>query len=1472
MAHKLINAGGQPLEIRLVKRTGATVGLRNDILPAGAVNNTTEFSFKLGSNASYEHIVLAHSATPNLVNPNEYITNGNLFTLTDATTQDTRIVGASVRLTEADPNYATKKVGVFYKVRASDAIYVLGDKVNSPAPVAYQVVKGGQTVTMSITDIMATKGAYFADEDYYVPLFLGTLKELQTTWLAGPGDVITFSPHWTQGANKVQHAVAIVRLIPVTGLAINNTVTDVKQSTDVDIDLAITPIDAGVASKSFTSSNPAVASFVNAAIGKMRVNGVGSFDVTAQIVDELGNQMQASKVFFGLPDIAPFTVESTTTSAARTVSIAMTGMSNATVVVDWGDSNREVYSNLNTTTLTHTYTADGTFQVKLYTKAVVPFIQYLNANGGAKDSTLRKVLSWGDLNVQHYRLSDCAELTTVPASAPLFAVNYSEMFSGCTKFNADLAAWNTSLVTNMNSMFKGATAFNRNLATWNVSKVTNMGSMFANTSAFNGTVAGWNVTSLTDTSNMFENAVSFNQPLTDWNTLNLTDLEAMFQGATSFNQSLTHLKLGKVSNLDRMFQGATAFNGNVSGWDVSKVTSMYQTFYNATSFNQSVSNWNVSQVTEFNATFSGATAFEGQTMNWDVSNVINMTRLFENAINFTGAIGNWDVSGVTNMTSMFKGANRFNTDISEWNVSNVNDMQEMFQDAKLFNQSLKWWCVNSFTDAPAGFSLRSALIAENMPMWGLCPIRDTVATIQGLPTYLVVGDSRTLTVELDPDQPIQSTVWSADNPSVVSIDAETGEYVFLSEGVSTVSVMVNGLYTASEVLTVSGSLQPFTFTTTSNATVTLTNPTSREITIDWGDGTRVTSSDTDNTYTYTDGVPHSVKVNVVGIELPALIVSGGIEEVTSWYGGQQPSIKFGTDTFPSTVSQLPSQPPLGWNDAEYMFLNCPVFNQDLSGWDVSHITSMTGMFKQATTFNQDISTWSMVNVANVDYMFDGATAFNQDLVLWCTSSVVTAPTDFATGAALNPDFIPVWGTCPNRNLIVTLAVAKTTIGLGLKERVTFTLDPAITVDEETWTVDDPDLFSVTTRGLVTAKALGSTYVNVTINKTYRARIRLTATEVSFDAEVMVFEVNQTSATVRASFMQGVGLPATIDWGDGTLEEVTSSSQVDHTYAPDAFTDKAYIQVLPSGRSKLAISGDFTRVLQWSSLGYEQLTLGNGGGGSQYLIDVPQVAPPLLTNYSNLFLNCATFNDDLSGWDVSQVTILSGMFQGCTSFDGNITNWNVSNVVSAYGTFQGASVFNQDISGWNTSKLVDMTYMFSGASLFNADISNWDVSASLSMTAMFFDTPSFDRDLSWWCVSNFTEMPASFNDSSPLLTEDKLPVWGTCPNRSYGLIIDNPGEVPTDQTTQLTYNLTPPSDIVSEVWSSSDDAIATVDNSGLVTGVEVGTVTMTVTLNKVYVASVTFDVVPGVVLLPATNLNLVILEAPTDLVGEVIDGI
>ena len=46
-----------------------------------------------------------------------------------------------------------------------------------------------------------------------------------------------------------------------------------------------------------------------------------------------------------------------------------------------------------------------------------------------------------------------------------------------------------------------------------------------------------------------------------------------------------------------------------------------------------------------------------------------------------------------------------------------------------------------------------------------------------------------------------------------------------------------------------------------------------------------------------------------------------------------------------------------------------LFNGDISGWTVSSVKNMSGMFKGATTFNQDISGWDVSKVTNMEAMF-----------------------------------------------------------------------------------------------------------------------------------------------------------------------------------------------------------------------------------------------------------------------------------------------------------------------------------------------------------------------------------------------------------------------------------------------------------------------------------------------------------------------
>ena len=89
------------------------------------------------------------------------------------------------------------------------------------------------------------------------------------------------------------------------------------------------------------------------------------------------------------------------------------------------------------------------------------------------------------------------------------------------------------------------------------------------------------------------------------------------------------------------------------------------------------------------------------------------------------------------------------------------------------------------------------------------------------------------------------------------------------------------------------------------------------------------------------------------------------------------------------------------------------------------------------------------------------------------------------------------------------------------------------------------------------------------------------------------------------------------------------------------------------------------------------------------------------------------------------------------FNQDISNWDVSNVTNMSEMFLNADEFNQDISSWDVSKVTDMRAMFYrkgsffsdifGRSAFNADISSWNVSSVRNMASMFYGSNSFNQE-------------------------------------------------------------------------------------------------------------------------------------------------
>jgi LPXTG-motif cell wall-anchored protein len=291
---------------------------------------------------------------------------------------------------------------------------------------------------------------------------------------------------------------------------------------------------------------------------------------------------------------------------------------------------------------------------------------------------------------------------------------------------------------------------------------------------------------------------------------------------------------------------------------------------------------------------------------------------------------------------------------------------------------------------------------------------------------------------------------------------------------------------------------------------------------------------------------------------------------------------------------------------------------------------------------------------------------------------------------------------------------------------------------------------------------------------------------------------------------------TINWGDGETTTVsefrnpaTNPTAYGHTYA----TAGQYTITITGSAPQYGIAsrgfcgvGNLTEVTAFGELGTVQFP--GGFNGAFNLTDVPSALPPGVTDTQGMFSRASAFNDDISGWNTSQVTTMASMFEDASVFNTPIGSWDVSSVttfnrmfsdtadfdaelgawdvssgqdfnnmfanteafnsdIGAWDTssatdlsfmFYFADVFSAEIGAWDTSNATNLSYMFSGAPRFNADLSGWDTSANTTMDSMFENASSFDADLSGWDTGNVTDMGYALRNATSFSAD--LSGWDT----------------------------------------------------------------------------------------------------------------
>ena len=330
----------------------------------------------------------------------------------------------------------------------------------------------------------------------------------------------------------------------------------------------------------------------------------------------------------------------------------------------------------------------------------------------------------------------------------------------------------------------------------------------------------------------------------------------------------------------------------------------------------------------------------------------------------------------------------------------------------------------------------------------------------------------------------------------------------------------------------------------------------------------------------------------------------------------------------------------------YMFYNASVFNQDIGSWNVSNVTNMTSMFYGASSFNQDISSWNVSNVTNMSYMFHYASAFNQDISSWNVSNVTNMSNMFGIASSFNQD-IGSWNTS---------------------------------------------------------------------NVTDMSRIFYWAS--SFNQDIGSWD---TSNVINMSLMFGYVYVFNQDISSWDTSNVTNMCAM-------FGTARAFNQNISSW--------DTSSVTNMSNM---------FGGALSFNQDISGWDVSGVANMKQMFNVAKAFNQDISSWNTSNVTDMSYMFGHAQAFNQDIGSWDTSNVTDMTSMFYSNSIssFNRDISPWNTSNVTNMSSMFGGASFFNQNISSWDTSNVTSMYRMFYNASSFNQDISLWDTSNVTNMSSMF---------------------------------------------------------------------------------------------------------------------------------
>jgi len=254
------------------------------------------------------------------------------------------------------------------------------------------------------------------------------------------------------------------------------------------------------------------------------------------------------------------------------------------------------------------------------------------------------------------------------------------------------------------------------------------------------------------------------------------------------------------------------------------------------------------------------------------------------------------------------------------------------------------------------------------------------------------------------------------------------------------------------------------------------------------------------------------------------------------------------------------------------------------------------------------------------------------------------------------------------------------------------------------------------------------------------------------------ENTSSGSSLNTQFMMplvsGGSYNATVNWGDGSSDAITSYNQqeVTHTYSSAGQYEISIEGTLQGWQFNNA--GDRLKMLDVKQWGVLDLSTDAAFYGCTNL-DASATDSPIISSISfyRMFRDCTNFNGAIGNWDISTVTNIRESLYNATTFNQPLNEWNISNCTSLRFMFSHCKSFDQDLNSWDTSNVEDMSYTFLECSQFNGDIYSWDTTNVENMQQMLYNCDLFDQSLAEWSIGNVTNFTNFMQNATGLSTSN-----------------------------------------------------------------------------------------------------------------------